>query len=193
MVARSRQRLALGLCLLAWGCKRANTEDALAPASPQDLPQLLQELERNRAELTAMGVSAPPPTKVAFAQPAADERAPAEAGPATPSPADPAPAEAVMESEPAPEADSDDAELDAPARVVQTESRRRARRSRVDRQRSSSRCERLEALADVACTLERRICDLATEHEGEPRYEEACERAMAQCSAATEAVDECEV
>jgi hypothetical protein len=53
------------------------------------------------------------------------------------------------------------------------------------------RCQPLCELAATSCDLQTRVCELADEHEGEPRYEEACVRAQDQCRVATEACTAC--
>ena len=52
-------------------------------------------------------------------------------------------------------------------------------------------CRSLCDLAATSCDLQTRVCELADEHEGEPRYGEACLRAQDQCRVATEACAAC--
>jgi len=49
---------------------------------------------------------------------------------------------------------------------------------------------RICAIAASVCELRSRICTLADEHEGEPRYAAACKRATTDCNRASEACDE---
>ncbi len=52
-------------------------------------------------------------------------------------------------------------------------------------------CARICAIATTVCGLRERICALADEHQDEPRYAAACERAAADCTRASEACDDC--
>ena len=54
------------------------------------------------------------------------------------------------------------------------------------------RCERICGLATNICELRERICTLGAEHQGEPRYEHACERATLDCEHATAACEGCD-
>ena len=55
------------------------------------------------------------------------------------------------------------------------------------------RCTRVCNLADAICDLEANICRLASssEHEGDPRYADACARAQTDCERAQSACEEC--
>lgn len=55
----------------------------------------------------------------------------------------------------------------------------------------STPCRRICALATVACDLSKRICDLADDHEGDARYEDACWNAERQCDEASDACSDC--
>ncbi|MEM6995523.1 MAG: hypothetical protein AAF721_33745 [Myxococcota bacterium] len=55
----------------------------------------------------------------------------------------------------------------------------------------SARCTRVCGLADAICGLEANICALAADHEGDPRYEDACAQAHSDCERAQEACSEC--
>lgn len=54
-----------------------------------------------------------------------------------------------------------------------------------------SRCERVAALAGRICQLRDRMCALATEHDQQPRYAEACGRAEQTCAQAQQATEDC--
>jgi hypothetical protein len=56
---------------------------------------------------------------------------------------------------------------------------------------SESSCKKICTLAGVACDLSKRICQLADEHEGDARYEDACWNAGQQCEDASDACTEC--
>lgn len=56
---------------------------------------------------------------------------------------------------------------------------------------ASSRCTRTCELATAICGLRAQICELADDHEDEPRYAAACSRASDDCDRATEACDDC--
>lgn len=53
------------------------------------------------------------------------------------------------------------------------------------------RCEMICELAGMTCELEAKICRLAADHPGEPRYENACARATADCDVAEAACRAC--
>lgn len=55
----------------------------------------------------------------------------------------------------------------------------------------STPCQRICALATVACDLSKRICELADDHEGDARYEDACWNAERQCDEASDACSDC--
>lgn len=55
----------------------------------------------------------------------------------------------------------------------------------------STPCQRICALATVACDLSKRICQLADDHEGDARYEDACWNAERQCDEASDACSDC--
>lgn len=55
-----------------------------------------------------------------------------------------------------------------------------------------SRCARICALAEFSCALSQQVCELAEGHPDERRYGEVCERAQAQCEAASSACDACQ-
>lgn len=53
------------------------------------------------------------------------------------------------------------------------------------------RCERICELATNICGLRDRICELADEHEQDPRYVKACDRATQDCERAQGACEDC--
>ncbi|MBL4687008.1 MAG: hypothetical protein JKY37_20600 [Nannocystaceae bacterium] len=55
-----------------------------------------------------------------------------------------------------------------------------------------SRCARICALSEFSCALAQQVCELAAGHPDERRYGEVCERAQAQCEAASSACDACQ-
>jgi len=56
----------------------------------------------------------------------------------------------------------------------------------------SPRCTRICDIAESTCELAAQICSLAESHADQERYALACERAGAQCNAASDACDRCE-
>lgn len=90
----------------------------------------------------------------------------------------------------APEPMMMEADEDAPRSM--TRRSRASRRERRERDEQPTRCERVCDLADATCDLEAQICDLASRHPREQRYQRACERAEQQCEAAMDACDRCE-
>ncbi|MEM6995524.1 MAG: hypothetical protein AAF721_33750 [Myxococcota bacterium] len=54
------------------------------------------------------------------------------------------------------------------------------------------RCNRICDLAESTCALAQQVCELATRHEGDERYESACAQATLQCESASDACDHCE-
>jgi hypothetical protein len=56
----------------------------------------------------------------------------------------------------------------------------------------AGRCDRICEIATATCELQGQICGLAAQHDGEPRYSAACDRAGAQCGAANDACATCQ-
>lgn len=54
-----------------------------------------------------------------------------------------------------------------------------------------NRCSDVCEIQAAICQLQDQICGLVPRHEGEPRYQRACERASADCTYATEACHAC--
>lgn len=54
-----------------------------------------------------------------------------------------------------------------------------------------SRCTSVCELSEAICDLEIRICTMANNHEGDPLYVDACERAVEDCELAGDACDTC--
>jgi hypothetical protein len=83
--------------------------------------------------------------------------------------------------------DADVVQRDMTKERVSAQSQARTKRA----ERARPRCERICDLAGSTCDLRLRICDLAQVHEGDLRYENACERATTQCEAARAACTRC--
>ncbi len=191
---------AIGLLLLlaSAGCKPAGTK---APeAQLDDIAAIESELAANRARLESQGVVLTPPGRPSEDRAVADE----EGGDATsPKPAVNPPPEPEPEPAPqptdAPSIASEEADDDAPELESSEHSRdyRSSRKERKNSRRSANRdertrCERICDLSDNTCDLADKICALADEHVDDVRYEDACDRAEAQCEAATDACTRCE-
>jgi len=56
---------------------------------------------------------------------------------------------------------------------------------------AGGRCERVCEISAAICGLETQICGLLPRHPGEARYQDACDRAVADCQLATEACHAC--
>lgn len=54
-----------------------------------------------------------------------------------------------------------------------------------------SRCTTLCELSEAICQLEVQICSMAKDHEGDPIYVDACERAVEDCELSGDACNEC--
>jgi hypothetical protein len=151
----------------AAGCRSKAGVARQATAVPEqaDLETYLAALDDNASELRGAGVVVPVPTAGSTA---------------TPGEADAEPA--LDEDVPV----ADEAGGDASSTTVEESAKRDTAIRR------EPRCDRVCDLAQMACELEARICDLAAEHSDEDRYARACTRAQAQCEAATEACRTCE-
>jgi hypothetical protein len=183
--------LALGCFGVLGGCK-PSTE----PRVPRggDLDGYLAALETNENDLRAAGIY------VSRAQPGRAEAEPpagAAAGPPADPSADPSAdgdteLDADAEPMPAPmEAPTDEAY--APTAADRREVQATRRRSAMKEKRADGhRCERICDLAEMACELEARICEMADKHHGETRYADACTRAQHQCATAADACRTCE-
>ena len=55
----------------------------------------------------------------------------------------------------------------------------------------AGRCERVCEIAAAICTLKEQICGLLPRHPGEARYQDACDRSLADCDLANEACHAC--
>lgn len=75
------------------------------------------------------------------------------------------------------------------APVAPPEQKVEATRERPDTR--GDRCARICALRGSICGLKAQICGLRDRHGDDPRYEELCGRATADCRAASEACDGC--
>ena len=191
---------AIGLLLVAFtGCKADGTK---APNAQLDnIAAIESELAANQARLESQGVVltqpvAPTEDQVVETEEGGDATVPE---PAVSPPPEPEPEPAPMPTDATSVADESDD--DAPAlESVRRESERDYRASRKERKRSRrsadrderTRCERICDLADNTCDLADKICALADEHVDDVRYEDACDRAEAQCEAASDACTNCE-
>lgn len=54
-----------------------------------------------------------------------------------------------------------------------------------------NRCTSVCELSEAICELEVRICSMATNHDGDPTYANACERAVDDCELSGDACDTC--
>lgn len=190
----------LGLLLLAFtGCKADGTK---APEAQLDnIAAIESELAANQARLESQGVVLTPPATPVEDQVVTDD----EGGDATsPEPAVSPPPEPEPEPAPAPdptdaptlaseEADDEAPELESARSRDYRSSRKERKKSRRSANRDErTRCERICDLSDNTCDLADKICALADEHVDDVRYEDACDRAEAQCEAATDACTNCE-
>ncbi len=194
---------ALATGLLASGCAKRAPESAAATAAPHPLaPELgaaagelaavSAALAQNAASLAALGVDtsrsrdgekpdAPTKRERDEIRDGADEKssesatdlddAPTPKTPVAPKSAAPSPstaptATARTTAEPSPE----------PVGAASDE---------------ASGCDRICALAGVACDLAQRICTLAKHHEGDARYADVCWNAERQCEQASDACADC--
>jgi hypothetical protein len=176
-----RVGLVLGCLGTLGGCK-----PAAAPRVPRggDLDGYLAALENNESDLRAAGI---------YVTTAPAGQAAAPAGDSTPAPE---PVEADFDDEAAP--------MDAPMateaygpepaadRVQEKSAPRRSAFKAKERRADDDRCTRICDLAEMACELEARICELADKHDDDPRYADACTRAQLQCETAADACRSCE-
>lgn len=173
MPARSEQGGALrlvaviaaagALSLFAPACAKNRETTAPESAPPSDdIGAIEAELSSNAAELQREGV--------ALDDGKVDQRAPTD--------------ESVAGTA---QDDADVVQRDLTKERVSAQPQARTKRA----ERARPRCERICDLAETTCDLRLRICDLAQVHEGDLRYENACERATTQCEAARSACTRC--
>jgi len=161
---------AILLLALIGGCsKKAASDSTMAPESPagDELAQLEQQLTQRESELQAIGVA--PRTRRDV--PGADGDAGGVGATSTADASAPTrstgPAPGVAPSQPSAE------KLQAPG------------------DEAGGRCERVCEISAAICGLETQICGLLPRHRGEARYQDACDRAVADCQLATEACHAC--
>jgi hypothetical protein len=166
------------LAALASGCSKKTSHDASAAPGEageagggDDLAALEQQLARRESELQAVGIS-PMARKQSIRDGGgsndAAARSEAEVGASAGGDASaPVPSTGPAPTTAPPPADPD-REPDAPGR-----------------------CERVCEISAAICTLEQQICGLLPRHRGEARYQDACDRAIADCQLATEACHAC--
>jgi len=162
---------AMLLLTLIGGCgKKSASDSTVAPEGPggDELAQLELQLTQRESELQAIGVA---PRARANAPGAGGDAGGVGAGATStadasaPAPStSPAPSVALQPSAEKVQAPGDDA---------------------------GGRCERVCEISAAICALETQICGLLPRHRGEARYQDACDRAVADCQLATEACHAC--
>ena len=175
MIARTLHRpvlLAMFAATLAGCAKKSHHDASMAPAAgaEDDLTALEQQLAQREGELQAIGVTPVARSRKvnldesrdAATQSAGGATAGA-AGDAGPPVPSPGPAPSVAP----PPADADRTPEDP------------------------GRCERVCEISAAICTLKEQICGLLPRHPGEARYQDACDRSLADCDLATEACHAC--
>jgi hypothetical protein len=184
-VAAVRDVLMVGLALSWLGalgaCKPATV--ARVPRGG-DLETYLAALESNESDLSAVGVDLSFPRAGA-----ADVERQAEPVPES-SPDRDADTEAEVDASPMDEGFVAEPSAAPPAAPIVESRTRRSTTQKKERRGDGDRCTRVCDLAEMACELEVRICELGQGHD-EPRYETACARAQHQCAAAAEACRTC--
>lgn len=145
-----------------------------AGAAGDELAALEQQLTMREAQLRATGIGSKAAKSVevgADAEPARDTN---DGGGGTK-------AEARHDVPSAPARAAEPAPMTGTAAPVQAE----------DSVPGGGRCEQICEIAAAICTLEQQICGLVTRHQGDGRYQAACERAAGDCKYATEACHAC--
>ncbi len=153
------------LLALLGGCsKKAASDSTMAPDGPggDELAQLEMQLTQRESELQAVGVA---PQARADAVPGGDAAGATSTADASAPSTGPTPS--VAPSPPS-------------AEKVQTPG-----------DDAGGRCERVCEISAAICALETQICGLLPRHRGEARYQDACDRAVADCQLATEACHAC--
>jgi hypothetical protein len=173
--------LVLGAPVFWTGC--AGRPAGFAEPPPQRaIDEYEAELRRNERRLADLGVfvtesGAPVAGQSDVARAAAEEVAPA---------GEAAPAEQDVEAEAG--VDAAMAERKAAPAAPRAEARRRRWKAPGAHR---DRCEQLCDLAQSTCELADRVCGLAADHQSEPRYQRACNRATGQCEAASDGCSRC--
>lgn len=174
------------------GCKKDHPDTVVPRAG--SLADYEALLAHNAAELEAAGIvvarADAHPTSPATPGAATPERSYAERQPEDAAPEAEATDELAPSAPEAPPSQADGHALPAAPTVTFGESKRRSSMDGRAR-KASTRCERICELAQIACELEARICDLAEGHPDDPRYAQACTRAADQCEVASQACTRC--
>jgi outer membrane biosynthesis protein TonB len=202
MTASSRTCTALLVIVAAFGCaaKRAasppaDAAPATASAQVDALTEAEAELAANAAELNALGV------KIAWGRrDKGDSSEPGRATepsvePETPTPEIPK-ADPIEPRRPGTKKPTKNERPDSvkPKPEPKPEPKPGATTRDEDDALASTDntpCQRICTLASVACDLSKRICQLADDHQGDARYEDACWNAERQCEDASDACSDC--
>jgi len=165
---------AIFVCLV-FGCSKKSSSDASeAPgeAGGDDLTALEQQLAQRESELQAVGV-APQRRDNISAGAGGSDAAGAAGGDGAGSTATADATAPTPSSQPAPTAAQRTAEKVAPPSD------------------DGDRCTRVCEISAAICELEDQICGLLQRHQGDARYQNACDRSVADCQLATEACNAC--
>lgn len=146
---------------LASGCARRASTEASAPGSPSDDLTALEQQLAQRED-QLRGIGVAPPM------------------PTTPD--DPR-----SESSRDNVADAADASAATTASPSAPEVQSKSSKSEL----AGDRCEQVCEISTAICMLEQQICGLLPRHQGDPRYQNACDRSVADCRAANEACHAC--
>lgn len=163
--------LLIGLALASCAKKAAEGERTMSPEegaafdSTSDLDVLEAQLAAREDQLRALGAAPPGGAATQAAAPSRDLSA-GEAG-------------------------ADVSEAKAGPQVAPTAAAAEKPAERSNQPVRTNRCENVCDLSAAICQLQDQICGLVPRHEGEPRYQRACDRASADCSFATEACHAC--
>lgn len=149
-----------------------------APPPGDDLASFEQQLALAEADLRRLGVTPRPvPTLSADVDDDVDDDAAADVA-----------GDEVAGAQPA----QDEAAPAAPEPAAEGEPERQEERGRRFSQREDKdRCTSICDVAQTVCTLEGKICELASAHGDDPRYENACARASDDCEVGEEACRAC--
>ena len=153
------------LAALIGGCSKKASDSTMAPAGPEgdELARLELQLTQRESELQAIGVAPRARDNLGADADASTAGAPTTADASAPPSTTPAPGVAQPSAEKV-QSPGDDA---------------------------GGRCERVCEISAAICSLETQICGLLPRHRGEARYQDACDRAVADCQLATEACHAC--
>lgn len=160
--------------MLVVGCAKRAPDHTQAPAADQgaagefDLATLEQQLAAREAQLRSAGVVVDTDALAKKAQTGRASEGDGVGGEAAEAPtsAPPQPAAAAADSSP------------SPRPTAKSEDR-------------GGRCMQVCDISAAICTLQDQICDLRQRHSDDPRYQAACDRAVADCQLSTEACHGC--